>query len=100
MGQWILILLSVTSVYVIIERGIVLRHFGDTRAADRAPGLLGENKRREALGADAVTPALALERARFERGLGFLATVGANAPFVGLFGTVIGVVVAFHVTPR
>jgi biopolymer transport protein ExbB/TolQ len=29
-------------------------------------------------------------------GLGFLATVGSTAPFIGLFGTVVGIVNAFH----
>lgn len=33
--------------------------------------------------------------ARFRRGLGVLATVGATAPFVGLLGTTMGVVTAF-----
>jgi biopolymer transport protein ExbB/biopolymer transport protein TolQ len=33
--------------------------------------------------------------ARFRRGLGILATVGATAPFVGLLGTTMGVVNAF-----
>lgn len=36
------------------------------------------------------------ERMRMERGLSFLATVGANAPFIGLFGTVLGIIRAFH----
>ena len=36
------------------------------------------------------------ERMRLERGLSILATVGSNAPFVGLFGTVLGVIKAFH----
>lgn len=31
-----------------------------------------------------------------ERGLSFLGTVGANAPFVGLTGTVLGILAAFH----
>ncbi|HNY31213.1 MAG TPA: MotA/TolQ/ExbB proton channel family protein [Fibrobacteria bacterium] len=31
-----------------------------------------------------------------ERGLGFLGTVGANAPFVGLTGTVLGILSAFQ----
>lgn len=31
-----------------------------------------------------------------KQGLGVLATVGSTAPFVGLFGTVIGIVSAFH----
>jgi biopolymer transport protein ExbB/biopolymer transport protein TolQ len=33
--------------------------------------------------------------AQLRRGLGFLATVGSTAPFIGLFGTVIGIVNAF-----
>jgi biopolymer transport protein ExbB len=33
--------------------------------------------------------------ARYRRGLGILATVGATAPFVGLLGTTMGVVTAF-----
>jgi biopolymer transport protein ExbB len=31
-----------------------------------------------------------------KQGLGVLATVGSTAPFVGLFGTVVGIVTAFH----
>ncbi|HZL17229.1 MAG TPA: MotA/TolQ/ExbB proton channel family protein [Polyangia bacterium] len=44
----------------------------------------------------AMASAVALERGRLERGLAFLATVGNNAPFVGLFGTVVGVIHAFE----
>ena len=33
---------------------------------------------------------------RLERYLSFLATVGATAPFLGLFGTVWGIIDAFH----
>jgi biopolymer transport protein ExbB/TolQ len=36
------------------------------------------------------------ERLRYERGLVFLGTLGNNAPFIGLFGTVLGIVRAFH----
>jgi len=32
------------------------------------------------------------ERLRLERGLSFLGTLGNNAPFIGLFGTVLGVI--------
>lgn len=35
------------------------------------------------------------ERLRYGRRLGFLATVGSNAPFIGLFGTVLGIMKAF-----
>jgi biopolymer transport protein ExbB len=44
----------------------------------------------------AMLSAAALERSRLEKRLAFLGTVGNNAPFIGLFGTVIGVIVAFE----
>ena len=31
-----------------------------------------------------------------KRGLGFLASIGSTAPFIGLFGTVVGIINAFH----
>jgi biopolymer transport protein ExbB len=37
-----------------------------------------------------------LEKPKLERSLGFLATVGSNAPYIGLFGTVLGIMKAFH----
>jgi biopolymer transport protein ExbB len=37
-----------------------------------------------------------IARLHMERNLAFLGTVGANAPFVGLLGTVIGIIRAFH----
>jgi biopolymer transport protein ExbB len=40
--------------------------------------------------------AVALERGRLERWLAYLGTLGNNAPFIGLFGTVIGVIRAFE----
>ena len=33
---------------------------------------------------------------RMKQGLGFLATIGSTAPFVGLFGTVVGIINAFR----
>jgi len=39
--------------------------------------------------------AMGVERIRYDRGLTVLATIGSNAPFVGLFGTVMGVIMAF-----
>ncbi|HEV09082.1 MAG: MotA/TolQ/ExbB proton channel family protein [Sulfurihydrogenibium sp.] len=35
-------------------------------------------------------------RLQLEKRLGILATFGNNAPFIGLFGTVLGVIKAFH----
>jgi biopolymer transport protein TolQ len=38
----------------------------------------------------------AAQARRLERGLPFLATTGSTAPFIGLFGTVIGIIAAFQ----
>jgi biopolymer transport protein ExbB/biopolymer transport protein TolQ len=43
----------------------------------------------------AVKRAAAMKSAELQRGLSALATVGSTAPFVGLFGTVIGIIDAF-----
>ncbi len=43
----------------------------------------------------ATDMATTLTNAEMKRGLGALATIGATAPFVGLFGTVVGIVNAF-----
>ncbi|HVJ19622.1 MAG TPA: MotA/TolQ/ExbB proton channel family protein [Polyangiaceae bacterium] len=48
----------------------------------------------EAMG-DAVESELARVRKELEQGTNFLGTLGNNAPFVGLFGTVLGVIIAF-----
>jgi biopolymer transport protein ExbB len=44
---------------------------------------------------EAVACAIAESRPTYERGLSFLGTLGNNAPFLGLFGTVIGIIRAF-----
>ena len=44
----------------------------------------------------AMDAARAVHRSALDRNLAFLGTVGNNAPFVGLFGTVIGIIKAFH----
>jgi biopolymer transport protein ExbB len=43
-----------------------------------------------------VASTLTRERLRLERRLAFLGTLGNNAPFIGLFGTVLGIIRAFH----
>ena len=52
------------------------------------------------LGKDAVqelaASATKMERLRYERGLAFLGTIGNNAPFVGLFGTVLEIISALY----
>jgi biopolymer transport protein ExbB/TolQ len=42
-----------------------------------------------------VAKAVRARRKKFESGLVFLGTLGNNAPFIGLFGTVLGIVTAF-----
>lgn len=45
---------------------------------------------------DLLAQALFRERLVMEKGLSFLGTLGNNAPFIGLFGTVLGIIKAFH----
>jgi biopolymer transport protein ExbB/TolQ len=44
----------------------------------------------------ALQRAIAIKTAEFRRGLSGLATIGSTAPFVGLFGTVFGIIGAFQ----
>lgn len=44
----------------------------------------------------AMDLALAREMERLEGRLGFLASIGASAPFIGLFGTVVGIMTSFQ----
>jgi biopolymer transport protein ExbB len=46
--------------------------------------------------AEAMTGARTRERLHLERNLAVLGTLGNNAPFIGLFGTVLGIIKAFH----
>lgn len=55
---------------------------------------LDEGQRRSVI--KVITWSAARERRRLERGLTFLATVGSSAPFIGLFGTVIGIITTFQ----
>lgn len=43
----------------------------------------------------ALDAATAITSAEFKRGLGLLGTVGSTSPFIGLFGTVFGIINAF-----
>jgi biopolymer transport protein ExbB/TolQ len=45
---------------------------------------------------DLIAGALGQEKSRYERRLQFLATLASNAPYVGLFGTVLGIVRSFR----
>ncbi len=43
-----------------------------------------------------IESALAAQRQQYDRYLTYFGTLGNNAPFIGLFGTVIGIIVAFQ----
>lgn len=123
--MWLLVALSVISVAIMLERAWFYYTLRDDLAALastlrellRKNDLEGARKKLEAspsaeaavvvagiLEADrgakaadeAMQGAKALQRIKLERRLAFLGTLGNNAPFIGLFGTVIGVVQAFE----
>jgi biopolymer transport protein ExbB len=64
-------------------------------AAVVATGILEADRGAKAAD-EAMQGAVALQKMRLERRLIFLGTVGNNAPFIGLFGTVIGIIQAFE----
>jgi len=49
---------------------------------------------------EAMEGASALQRMKLEKRLAYLGTVGNNAPFIGLLGTVIGILAAFDELSR
>ena len=118
---WLLVVLSVLSVTVMLERAL---YFGQRRMSKRFPELLrlcqdgsldkaaqiaaGDAMEAEVVrvaarvarsGQEAVEKAVAstIDRRRleYERWLFVLGTLGNNAPFIGLFGTVLGIIRAF-----
>jgi biopolymer transport protein ExbB/biopolymer transport protein TolQ len=56
---------------------------------------ISENKLMEAI-QRTLERSVAIVHAEMERGLSSLATIGSTAPFVGLFGTVVGILRAFQ----
>ena len=65
------------------------------RALDQHPADAGSPALRYEIALRAMDRTVAEETAGYERGVGFLATVGSVSPFVGLMGTVWGVMTAF-----
>jgi biopolymer transport protein ExbB len=74
------------------------RRMAGSRSAEAAVVLTGLRKVRS--GADAAAEAMlgatAVQRTKLERRLAYLGTLGNNAPFIGLFGTVVGIIMAFE----
>jgi len=99
---WLLVGLSVASLAIMLERLWYLRTHRIERSvlARDMRQLLAESDPDRAPSdtelAAAVEGAKARERLRLERNLAFLATLGSNGPFIGLFGTVLGIIKAFH----
>lgn len=123
---WLLLIMSVVSLGLIFERWMALRAVSQQTAKNRArlkQALQESNladlrdlaRDRDSLegralsyglrhvdqngveGLDQIFNGFALlERPSLERSLNFLATVGSNAPFVGLLGTVLGIMKAFR----
>jgi biopolymer transport protein ExbB len=121
---WLLVSLSILSVTIMVERGIAmsgrLTNFetlserlhraiaaGDIDAAREILGsprcpevrvaLLGldELPRGSTAAVEVMASARSRERLMLEKHLGILGTLGNNAPFIGLFGTVLGIIKAF-----
>ncbi|MBI4508472.1 MAG: MotA/TolQ/ExbB proton channel family protein [Deltaproteobacteria bacterium] len=121
---WLLIGLSVVSVAIMIDRWRFLssrkvsfdelardlKDFLAKRDADGAEKKYGAQALAVAVGiagireahrgaeaaAEAMLGAKTRKRQELERNLAFLGTLGNNAPFIGLFGTVLGIIKAFH----
>ena len=99
---WLLVGLSVASLAIMLERLWYLRTHRVQRSvlARDMRQLLAESDADRAPTAAELTAAVdgakARERLRLERNLAFLATLGSNGPFIGLFGTVLGIIKAFH----
>lgn len=119
---WLLLILSVLSIAAILERAVYFSTHS-LKDADGVVAALGrgdlESVRKAVAGQKGMEAAMlqnalaslsqgpdsveqviaatvARERPRYERYLSFLGTLGSNAPFVGLFGTVLGIIKAFH----
>lgn len=73
------------------------RRLEASRSAEAAVVVAGlvEADRGVAAAEEAMEGASALQRIKLEKRLAFLGTLGNNAPFIGLLGTVIGIVAAF-----
>jgi biopolymer transport protein ExbB len=123
---WLLIILSIACLGVAIERviagrlsrapadvfepllaaflksgqaapfSVALEQVGGVRARVIGVGLSAHREGGIDAAREAIAGALSLERVEMSRGLIVLGTVGANAPFIGLFGTVLGIIQAFH----
>lgn len=123
--MWLLVLLSIVGLAIILERAYYLfvsrddvaklksdllaklraddveaarTRMRQSRSVEAQVALAGLDAAEE--GAESAAQRMdgqtSIARLNMERNLAFLGTVGNNAPFVGLAGTVIGIIRAFH----
>lgn len=123
--MWLLVLLSIVGLAIILERAYYLfvsrddvaklkadllaklrandveaarARMRQSRSVEAQVALAGLDASDE--GADSAAQRMdgqaSIARLNMERNLAFLGTVGNNAPFVGLAGTVIGIIRSFH----
>ena len=122
--MWLLLLLSVLTLACVLERWMFMlsrklelestwsklaglldsadqtqisTQLEKARSMEEVVGLsvLQERDRSAAALEDVAQAAVTAEKLKYSRGLRFLATVTSNAPFIGLLGTVVGIVQAF-----
>ncbi len=74
--------------YYIAQKGVI--EFNRSREMGNSADVVVDNVRR------ALRQGAAAEMARLQRSLSFLATTANTAPFIGLFGTVWGIMNSFH----
>lgn len=89
----LLLILSIWSVKIMIERAQVFKNQG--AFFERLSKLLSSAGTDVQVIERLFRSAMAKEKLEMEKGLLVLATLGSNAPFIGLFGTVLGIIRAF-----
>jgi len=72
----------------VVSAGVI--EYDGVRQSGRDPGAALE------LVTSALRDSISETLIQLKRGLGFLATIGSTAPFIGLFGTVVGIINAFR----
>ena len=121
---WLLVFLSILSVTIMVERAILMSGraprlsdvserllkllaandlsgardlLGTPRSPEVRVALVGlaELPQGRIAAAEAMASARSHERLSMEKHLGILGTLGNNCPFIGLFGTVLGIIKAF-----
>lgn len=122
---WLLVLLSAVTITIAVERSIFLstkttplqvlekaltkflgggsqeefhQHLTETKGIEASvlkAGIEANQKGGVHSAEDTIAGHIVFERNRLDRGLIIIGSTGSNAPFIGLFGTVLGIIKAF-----